>query len=261
MNKNLNLIYFSATDTTKKILKQIASSMVENYKEYDITLDNDRNTNLSFNSDDVVMVGVPVYAGRVPKFLIDYFKRIKGSNTLAIFVVLYGNRAYEDALLELKDTFEANSFLGIAAGAFIGEHSYTKEVANKRPDANDLEIANVFGVDILNKIKNQNLNLINSKLDVKGNYPYKERKNSPKVAPTTSDACIDCGICAKHCPMGAINLKNFKEIDADKCIKCCSCVKKCPVEAKYMDNEFVNKLTKMLIDNCSLNRNEPELFI
>jgi len=261
MNKQLNLLYFSATDTTAKVVKEVAKGISDKVKEYDITLPDNRQKNLTFDCNDLVIVGVPVYAGRVPAFLIDYLKKIKGNNTPAIFIVVYGNRGYDDALLELKDTFERNGFIGIAGGAFIGEHSYTAKVATKRPDINDLETAIKFGMDIKAKLNNSKDYTQIPKLIVKGNFPYKERKSNVPMAPEANDNCIKCGICAKHCPTSAINFNNFMDTDATKCIKCCSCIKRCPVSSQSINHETFTKITQFLIDNFSTVRHEPEIFI
>lgn len=261
MNKQVNLLYFSATDTTSKVIKEVGNGISEKVNEYDITLPASREKNLAFGFNDVVIVGVPVYAGRVPDFLIDYFENIKGNNTLAIFIAVYGNRDYDDALLELKDTFEKNGFVSMACGAFIGEHSYTTKVGTGRPDFDDLKIAINFGMEIKEKLNNVEDFAQTNKINIKGNFPYRERKPGRKIAPETNDKCIKCGECAKHCPMGAIDFSNFKEIDATKCIKCCSCIKRCPVGAKYISDEVINKLTQALIDNYSAVRREPEIYL
>ena len=148
MDKQLNLLYFSATDTTAKIVKEVADGIGQLGKDYDITLPANRQKEITFDSGDIVIIGVPVYAGRVPEFLIDYFTKVKGNQTKAVFIVVYGNRDYEDALLELKDIFEENGFIGIAGGAFIGEHSYTSKLATGRPDKDDLKYAREFGMKI-----------------------------------------------------------------------------------------------------------------
>ncbi|MEA4988554.1 MAG: EFR1 family ferrodoxin [Anaerovorax sp.] len=260
MDKQLSLIYFSATDTTAKVVKEVANSINNEFKEYNITYPDYRQDSLNFDSNDIVIVGVPVYAGRVPQFLIDYFKKLKGNNTLAVFIVVYGNRDYDDALLELKDTFEENGFIGIAGGAFIGEHSYTSKVAAGRPDENDLKIAEIFGTKINEKLSIGD-DFTKSELVVKGKYPYKERTSSILMAPVTNDKCINCGICAEHCPMNAISKDDFKEADSTKCIRCCSCIKRCPVNAKSINHETFAKITQMLLDKCTLHRHEPEYFI
>jgi ferredoxin len=260
MNKQLNLLYFSATDTTAKIVKEITNGMGESGKEYDITLPAARQEEISFHSDDVVVIGVPVYAGRVPAFLIDYFAKVKGNQTKAVFIVVYGNRDYEDALLELKDTLEQNGFIGIAGGAFIGEHSYTSKLAAGRPDKEDLNSARKFGMKIKEILNRDNQDTA-KKLIIKGNYPYKERKPQQPVAPETNDKCTNCGICAIHCPMGAIDLLDSKVVDETKCIKCCRCIKRCPVNAKAIKQEAFNQFTQGLIDKFGITRREPELFL
>lgn len=261
MNRQVSVLYFSATGGTEKVIRAIASGLCDHFNEYNITLPNNRVEEVIFGSNDLVIIGVPVYAGRVPKLLIDYFSKIKGSNTPAVFVAVYGNRHYDDALLELKNTFAENGFIGIAAGAFIGEHSNTPQVGTNRPDAKDLELAKEFGIEIKEKL-NQNTDIAQlSELAIKGNLPYKERPNTPPIAPITSDACTNCSICANHCPTGAISFVNFADIDASKCIRCCSCIKKCPVDAKIIDHELFIKITQGLIDNFSSVRREAEWFI
>jgi flavodoxin len=106
VDKQLNLLYFSATDTTAQVVKAVGNSMGTSSREYNLTLPSSREQDIVFGENDVVIVGVPVYAGRVPGFLTDYFTRVKGNNTAAVFIVVYGNRHYDDALLELKDIFE-----------------------------------------------------------------------------------------------------------------------------------------------------------
>lgn len=261
MNKQLSVLYFSATDGAEKVVKGIAEGISNNFNEYNFTLSTNRQEKITFGTNDLVIIGVPVYAGRVPVFLMDYLLKIKGNNTPAIFITVYGNRNYDDALLELKDTFERNGFIGIAAGAFIGEHSNTPKVGTNRPDAKDLETAKGFGVEIRNKLEGyEDVSQI-PKINIKGNFPYKERHSTPPMTPDTSDECINCAICAKHCPMGAINFNNFKDVDSTKCIRCCSCIKRCPVNAKAINNEVFINITKGLIENFSTVRREPECFI
>lgn len=261
MSKQLSVLYFSATSGTEKIVKSVADGVADSYREYNITLPINREKGITFDSNDLVIVGVPVYAGRVPKFLIDFFENVKGNNTFAVFIAVYGNRNYDDALIELKDVFENNGFIGMSAGAFIAEHSNTTKVGTNRPDSKDLDKARKFGADIKNKLENlDNLSSL-SKITVKGNIPYKERMPAPPMVPDTNDACTECGICAKYCPMGAISFTNFKDIEPAKCVRCCSCIKKCPVNAKSINHEMFIKITNGLIDNFSTVRNEPEFFI
>ncbi|MDY0078417.1 MAG: ferredoxin [Bacteroidales bacterium] len=262
MNYNISTIFFSPSGTTAKVVKTIAASLGKIHKEYDLTLLKSRleYKALTFSSKDLVIVGVPVYKGRIPDFLADYFQYFKGTNAKAVYTVVYGNRAYEDALLELKNIFETAGFIGVAAGAFIGEHSYSGRIASRRPDSNDLKIARDFGQKINAKLDHLDV-LSKSTLFVKGNFPYKALPPAPQIVPRTNDNCTDCSICADLCPMEAIDFNNFRDTDPTKCILCCSCVKNCPEDAKIIVNENIVNFTKNLISKLESIRHEPELFL
>ncbi|HCX65596.1 MAG TPA: (4Fe-4S)-binding protein [Eubacteriaceae bacterium] len=261
MNKNVHLVYFSATDTTSKIVKAIGSDLGSSFIDHNITLPQARENPLSFTHQDLVVVGVPVYAGRVPAFLVDYFTEMKGENTPVICIVLYGNRHYDDALLELKELLEENGFLPVAGGAFIGEHSNTRKVATGRPDSRDAKEAIKFANQLKTKLEKENRDDKPPSLTVYGNHPYKERKPMPPMTPDTNDNCTQCGICAATCPMGAIDFEDFITVDETLCIHCSSCVKRCPVDAKHIHHEIFQNFTQMLIDKCSNQRREPEFFL
>ncbi len=261
MNKQVNLIYFSATDRTAQVVKAVAGGMNREIKEYNITLPKNREYNINFKKDEVVIIGVPVYGGRIPKFLEGFLDKVKGNNTAAILVAVYGNRDYDDSLVELRDIVEKNGFIVFAASAFIGEHSYTDKVATSRPDMKDLQKAKEFGVKAEEKISFSKDLLNAKKLFIKGNFPYKERKSGLKCAPETNLNCINCGICADNCPMEAISFNNYRDIDAEKCINCCSCIQKCPSSAKTFVHEHIINISNWLVNNYSEIRNEPEIFI
>ena len=76
-------MYFSATDTTKKIVCQIAHKIFQfNNREFtinkiDFTLPGARREPVTFGEDDLVIIGVPVYAGRVPNVLLKYLNTIQ----------------------------------------------------------------------------------------------------------------------------------------------------------------------------------------
>lgn len=265
-------MYFSPTRTTQKVVHKIAEVLAEKINNdhaiqiEDFTLPGARAKITKFTESDIVIVGVPVYAARVPNVLLKHLQSITGNGALAIAVTVYGNRNYDDALIELYDILTVDGFKVVAAGAFIGEHSFSKTLAAHRPDTNDLEIAETFAKQITEKIICQKDFQAPA---VKGNRPYryyyipKDTQNNPvdirKVKPKTNDACTNCLKCVSVCPMGSIRKENVKMVEGI-CIKCGACVKICPVQAKYYDDASYLYHKEELEVNFSC-RKEPEVFL
>jgi ferredoxin len=191
-------------------------------------------------------------------------RRLKAREAPAVVVVVYGNREYEDALLELKDLAVEQGFRPIAAGAFIGEHSYStsdRPIAQGRPDEADLGQAKVFGEKVFQKVANLREGDRLSALEVPGNFPYKERMEHPPEAPTTRETlCILCGTCASVCPTAAVVTGDSVITEPERCLLCQACVKNCPTGARVMEVERVKKVADWLNTHCAL-RKEPELFL
>ena len=239
-------MYFSATGTTKKVVELIASTiggaLNSTFDTIDFTLPKVREEKITFKKEDIVVFGTPVYAGRVPNVLLKFIKSIEGNEARAIPIVLFGNRNYDDALIELRNLLEEDGFHTIAAGAFVGEHSFSYTLAAGRPDAEDLNIASTFGEQIGKMIRDNSESspiAVKGMTPIRGYYQPRDRKGTAidirKVKPKTKDNCISCSICAEVCPMGAISYEDIR-VFQNICIKCGACIKKCPVEAKYYDD-------------------------
>lgn len=265
-------MYFSATDTTKKVVSNLADRILYNMGDkvivnhIDFTLPSVRQEPISFNSDDIVIIGVPVYAGRVPNVLLKYLNSIIGNDALAVPIVVFGNRNFDDALIELNDILQSNGFHTIAAGAFIGEHSFSYILAKNRPDEKDIVIVNEFADRIVSKLMN---GISGEKLFVPGHRPYKpyympkgsdgQAIDIRKVTPKTNSNCTGCKLCADVCPMGSIDINDVSQLKGI-CIKCGACIKKCPVQAKYFHDLDYLIHKKELEVNFEARR-EPELFL
>jgi len=258
MFEKVQTLFFSPTKTTEQVVTTLSHAFDKPVRKINITSKANREKSYQFDPTNLAIIGVPVYAGRIPEIMETYFKTLEGNNTPTVIIALYGNRDYDDALLEMRDILNAQNFNIIAAGAFIGQHSYTREVGNNRPDGKDLEVVMAFAKDILEKLKN---NTNDELLFVKGNHPYRERKNGETFAPETSNMCIHCCLCATDCPVQVIDYDDVAQIDADNCLHCCRCIQVCPTQAKKFEHPYVKGLTRQLIANCGDIRNEPELFI
>lgn len=260
--KKIWAMYFSPTGTTEKIVTCVADELAGGKAEVlDFTLPQARAEGKAFTDDDAVIFGVPVYAGRVPNVLLKYLDKVRGNGALAVPVVLFGNRNYDDALIELRNILEKNGFHTIAAAAFVGEHSFSRTLAAGRPDDKDMARAKEFASKIV--LENRGMISVKGENPIRGYYQPRDRKGTfidiRKVKPLTSDACDDCKICAQVCPMGSISLDNVREFTGI-CIKCGACIKKCPKQAKYYEDEgYLYHKTEL--EEGWTRRAEPETFL
>lgn len=256
-------VSFSPTRTTGKVVEQIAAGITDaGHQSIDLTYPDTLQEKV-FGADELAIIGVPVYAGRVAPLAARRLQKIKGTNTPAVLVVVYGNREYEDALIELRDLATAASFVPVAATAFIGEHSFSNTsfpIAPQRPDAADSEEAVSFGRKIAETLAQQDSVGNFSELQVPGNTPYKEGVVPIPVTPEVdTEVCTLCGQCVATCPSGAITIDTALTMDSETCIFCCACVKNCPENAVAISAAGVIEKQKWLHDNCS-KRKDPEMF-
>jgi ferredoxin len=269
MNLNIGkvrLVYFSATGTGKKIVNQIASAIELDTDIIDLTPPK-TDASYEIGKEELAIFSTPVYEGRVPQTVMNRLKRVKGDDTTAVLVVMYGNRAFEDSLLELHDTVKELGFLPIAGAAFIGQHSIHSEkipVAAGRPDELDLKKAHEFGREIIKKM--ESLDYLTD-LKVPGNYPYSEetRIRTEEIRAgahpvTDADVCILCGSCARVCPKGCVKVSDVVETIVEKCMICSACVHNCPTGARHWENENILRVAKWLSTHHG-ERKEPEIFL
>ena len=261
---SVKLIYFSPTGTTKKVLENIAEPLkIDSVEHLDLTLPEENIHRFNILDDVLSIIGVPVYGGRVPVEAIPRIQRLKSNNTPAVIVVVYGNREYDDALLELYNITTELGFKTIAAGAFLGEHQILR-IARGRPDIKDLKKAQTFGKKIFSKL--QNITYIEgvSPLEIPGNYPYIElpsAKDLLETCPTTKEEqCIKCSTCIEVCPTAAISLDDTVITNTDTCVLCFACIKNCPTQARIIDTPLLSKYVEYANNNFA-KRKEPEIFL
>ena len=263
--QSLKLVYFSPTGTTKAVVQGISSGIDQRSVEIiDITAPDARKKPLQTSENELLVIAVPVYMGRVPALLAEWLQAIKAQKTPVVCVVVYGNRAYDDALLELKNIMTERGCMPIACAAYIGEHSFSNSktpTAEGRPDASDLKHAELLGRKINEKLRSVSSVDHVSDINIPGNYPYGGITKLWSVDfIAISNECTQCGICAEGCPVGAIDPDNSNLIDREKCITCCACIKNCPQNARTMKTGPV-KDAAIRLNKLYKERKEPEFFL
>lgn len=275
----VHTLFFSPTGTTAVITKYMGEMLAHalhnyygqrpSYHVWDFTLPDKRMQNLGFTRGDIVVVGLPVYAGRVPNLLLPFLNSIRGNGATAIPVVLFGNRHFDDALIELHDILAQNQFHIIAAAAFVGQHSFSDTLAKGRPDKDDMVLAKQFVHQVVEKLKNITYPVPSLSIPGRGEgervyYQPKDvqgnRIDIRKVKPVTGEKCNRCGICASVCPMGGID-QEVPSLVPGVCIKCCACIKKCPLHAKYFSDPGFLYHVHDLETTLQSKRGEVNLFV
>lgn len=251
---------FSPTGTSRKVAMAVADGYRTAPRVVDATY---RVPDaMTFDSESLVFMAVPVYGGKVAPLALQRFEQMKGDNTPIVLMVVYGNRAYEGALAQLAEYVVARGFVPVAAGAFVGEHSYSTAatpIAVGRPDAEDLTVARAWGKAVADKVAYiaSPMAVDVTRLRHPGNSPFamlrfilfvmqqRRKKGVPKLVPVVdAEKCRLCGKCARLCPTGAIDAHDCLHTDAERCIKCCACVKSCPARARSLATPYAPVLSQ-----------------
>lgn len=256
--QKIRLIFFSATGRTEKAAELFLEPLPIRAEKINLTDCSSAQPALRFSTPELVVFAAPVYGGRIPAAAARRFAQLKGEKTPAILLAVFGNRDYDDALLEMQDLALAAGFVPFAAAALVAEHSLMPGVAAGRPDARDkqqiVEFAKASWQQLQQACGPEALCIP----AVKGNRPYRDYPAIP-FKPTALRACVKCGACAAHCPQGAISAADPTRTDASRCICCMRCVAVCPHQARG-----INKLLLAVAGKAfSLKygkRKEPEFF-
>lgn len=246
-------IVFSPTGGTQKVM-DILGAEFQISKKIDLTL-NKSFADIRLTANDIVLIGMPSYGGRAPQVALQRMKQIHGNGAKAVLVVVIGNRAFDDTLLEMKNEAEACGFKVQAAICANAEHSLIRKFGAGRPDAQDQKELKLYAQTIMNKIR-----MVEEPcFSIPGNFPYKAVGGSA-LKPKAGDRCMGCGFCASRCPVGAIPIARPYETDESKCISCMRCVSVCPQNTRQLDQEVLAAVTVKMAEACT-DRKKNELFV
>lgn len=246
-------IFFSPSRTTQKVADQIAGNFSQEKEICNLLI---FKSTKELASDDVAVVVMPVFAGRIPKAARERLSKIKGNNTPAIAVVNYGNAHVTDSLLELVDLLRENNFNVVAAASTVSHHSIFDGVAVGRPDQSDLEKIDEFSQKCIEKIEtNESL-----KSEVPGNRPYTDYKQLPFEISCDDSLCAFCYDCVSVCPEKAIPEDDPIETDLSICSRCTACISICPEDARRFSGDAF-EAKKPAFEEANSERKEPEFYL
>ena len=243
-------IIFSPTGGTEKVAHMISRQWSESTIKIDLSDPKADFSECVIHKEDQVLIAMPSFGGRAPAAAIERLKRIAGNSAKCTLVCVYGNRAYEDTLVEMEDAAKESGFQVVAAVAAVAEHSIMPQYAAGRPDASDKKQLEQFAEQIAGKTE--------AVVSIPGNRPYKKAGGAGLV-PKAGKSCTKCGLCAASCPVQAIDPASFTA-DAKKCISCMRCVKQCPEKARSVNGAMVSIAAMAIKKACSV-RKENELYM
>ena len=259
--KNIKAVFFSPTGNTKRVVEQLSAQFSQKLsvpvEVDDFTLPAAHIDIRTYSPEDLVIFGVPTYAGRIPNKVLPFVQTLfKGNQTRTIAVVTFGNRSFDNSLSELASELEKNHFSVVAAGAVVCKHAFA-EIGIGRPDTVDEEHITAFADTVLKKLQQSEKPLPNASIKrneaLTAYYVPLGTDGKPvnflKAKPVTDKAkCDNCGVCAAVCPMGSID-KNDVSLVPGICIKCQACIVKCHTKAKFFDDPLFLSHKTMLERN------------
>lgn len=248
-------LLFSPTGGTQKAADLLVHALSDSVQTVDLCDSQAHFSEVSLASDDLALIAVPSYGGRVPAAAIQRLAAVHGNGAPAILMVVYGNRAFEDTMVELEDAAKQAGFQIVAGVAAVAEHSIVREFAAGRPDAQDQDQLIAFAARIQEKLAAGHL----TEPAIPGNRPYKKAGGTGMVPKPTKD-CDSCGLCAKSCPVQAIDPNDPHKVDQHLCISCMRCISVCPRHARKLNPLMLTAAHAMLKKVCS-DRKENQLFL
>lgn len=248
----LSKVFFSPSGTTEKIVNEIAKSFNMNRENYDLkSFDGEKQFN-----NELVIIGMPVFNGRIPKTAKDRLSRIKGNDTKAIVVLNYGNMDYGDALLELCDIIKENGFKIVGVATTVSQNSLFEELARNRPDSDDMKRISEFSQKLVEKLKNNEEN----EIFVSGYKPYSDYVTPDYSVICDENQCIECMDCFYTCPEEAISESSPTLTNLNDCSRCSTCITVCPEDARSFTGVNYNLEREEAICNF-LDRKEAEFYL
>ena len=249
-------VYFSPCGNVRRVIDAMARAAGESLgapvEMLDITRPRSRRQEYAFRPGDLVLLGTPVYAGRVPNKLMPFLRdQVRGSGAAGVAVVCFGNRSFDNALAELAALMRQNGFSVTGAAAVVTSHAFTDKLAPGQPDEAALDRAADFARTVAARPAGAALDpaAIPGTPDAPYYRPLGLDGQPADFLRATPDVdyslCNHCGSCAAACPMGSID-RDDPGKTVGVCIKCQACVQVCRRHARsFSDRAFLSHVAML----------------
>jgi len=237
-------IYFSPTGGTKKVAEILCRAWGISAEPIDLMK---HVGPLFFSEEDLCVIAVPSYGGRAPEAALRGLRMMRGNGIPTVLVSVFGNRASDDTLLELRDETRACGFCCIAAIEAVAQHSLLPRFGAGRPDEEDVRELCGFAKTILEEWEKGKTS---EPLHMPGSRPYRAYAGVP-LKPGPNRRCEECGLCARECPVQAIPLEEPKKLDKRKCISCMHCASICPQQGRGISRLMLWAAERKMAETCS----------
>ena len=138
---------------TKRIGELLGADSPEDISVGCYDLLGEQASGMTIDDETIVVIGMPVYVGKLPLPAAEAMEKVRGNGAMAIAAVSYGSRSYGNALYELKTLVEGLGFRLVGAGAFLISYMALRGSSRSMAPSLDLDSIKDFSDAVSGKIK------------------------------------------------------------------------------------------------------------
>ena len=238
------VLYFSGTGNSRYVAKKIAESSGDELVSIGQKIKS-RDFSEIRSEKPLVFVG-PVYAGRLPRVMEDYIRKVKFTGTQRAYFVVTCAQTPWVTVQYVEKLCAEKGFSLLGFNSIVMPQGYIAGGGTQPKDVNDkiLKAAEPKIISIAETIRDKQMlpkeqpgKAMMSKVLNPIMYSMMISAKGFRV----TDKCTGCGECAQRCPLNNIKLTNGKPVWGNQCTHCMACIAGCPNEAIEYGKKTVGK--------------------
>lgn len=235
----VNILYFSGTGNTKKILDKVRSVFVNEEFDTKLTLINDK-MEVDIEEDGIMGLMFPVNANATSPFIWSFIKHLPEAKGQLVFVIYTFNDAAAIGN-PVINTLKKKGYMIIGMkGIRMPNHlvsSIEQTKDNEKRLYEGMIEAENFAIDIVKGKEimdyQNNGSRVVSFLTRNTGIPWFLMRLGFKLV-TDHSRCESCKMCIKDCPVQNIEMRKNRITHKFKCNFCMKCMANCPNKAKLV---------------------------